>query len=83
MLAEDIFIPHSTADYNSVLMQTIHKAFPLQIRFYSVLSEIYHLSQWAIKTVTFNHILQLLHSTEGGLTGLGPDATYSVVVKTG
>lgn len=46
---------------------------PLQIRFYSLLSEIF-LSQWAIKIITFNHILQLVHSTEGGLTELGPDA---------
>lgn len=59
--------------WGSVLMQTIHKAFPLQIRCYPELSEIF-LSQWAIKIITFNHILQLLHSTEGGLGGLGPDA---------
>jgi len=54
-------------------MQEIHKAFALQIRFYSALSEIF-LSQWAVKIITFNHILQLLHSTERGLTGLEPDA---------
>lgn len=59
--------------WRSVLMPTIHKAFPLRIRFYSALSEIF-LTQWAIKIITFNHILQLLHSTEGGLSELGPDA---------
>lgn len=59
--------------WGCVLMQTMHKAFPLQIRSYPPLSEIF-LSQWAIKIITFNHILQLLHSTEGGLGRLGPDA---------
>lgn len=50
------------------------QAFPLQIRSYPALSEIF-LSQWAIKIITFNPILQLLHRTEGGLGGLGPDVS--------
>lgn len=66
--------------WGSVLMQTILKAFPLQIRSFPALSEIF-LSQWAIKIITFNHILQLLHSTEGRLGELGPDTNILLWLK--
>jgi len=68
-----ICIPYAAAGSILSSCRKSIKPFTLQIRFHLLLSEIF-LSQWAIKIITFNHILQLLHSTKGRLTGLGPDA---------